>query len=61
MSLSKPELKSMSLQLLLTHNADTPKDELIINISNALIDNQVDISNQIIDIINNENESELID
>ena len=61
MSLSKPELKSMSLQLSLTHNTDTSKDELITNMSNALIDNQADTSNQMIVIIDNENDNELID
>ena len=61
MSLSKTELKSMSLQLSLTHSADTSKDELITNISNVLIDNQADTSNQMLDIIDNENDNELND
>ena len=61
MPLSKTELKSMSLQLSLTHNADTSKDELITNTSNALIDNQANTSNQMLVIIDNENDNELID
>ena len=56
MSLSKTELKSMSLQLSLTHSTDTSKDELITNISNAIIDTQPDTSNQMLVLIDNDNE-----
>ena len=53
------ELKSMSLQLSLTHNVDTSKDEFITNMPNAMVDNQADTSNQMLVIIDNENDNEL--
>ena len=46
----------MSAELILLFGTKIPKDDLIKNVSNAIINEQVEISGQILSLIENEEE-----
>ena len=56
MTLSKTELRSMSLQLSLPSGSDATKDDLIKNISDVMIHNQVDAAGHILSLVDNEDD-----
>ena len=56
MSLSKTELRLISIELILLFGTEIPKDDLIKNVSNIMINKQVKTSRQILSLIKNEEE-----
>ena len=54
MWLSKTELRSMSAEMTLPLGTETNEDDVINNLSNAMINNQVEAAGQMISLIENE-------
>ena len=54
MSISKTELRSMQAELALPFGSEMSKDDLIKNLSDALINEQVETAGQVLFLIENE-------